>query len=68
MLQAQAQGKEEVLRALRRHAPDKDVVAVGHAGHEHLRLLYLARLRVDVRQLVACEIHHQLLARPVGHG
>ena len=68
MLQAQAQGKEEVLRALRRHTVYKDIVAVGHAGHEHLRLLYLARLRVDVRHFVACEIHHQLLARLIGHG
>ena len=68
MLQAQAQGKEEVLRALRRHTVYKDIVAVGHAGHKDLSFLNLARLWVDIRHFVACEVHHQLLARLVGHG
>ena len=68
MLQAQAQGEEEVLRALRRHAPCEDVVAEGHASHEDLRLDHFACLGVYVRQLVPGEVHHQLLACLVGRG
>ena len=66
VLQAHAQGEEEVLRALRGDAPDEDVVAVGHATDEHLRLDHLPSLQVDIRELVAREVYHQLLAGLVG--
>ena len=66
VLQAHAQGEEEVLRALRGDAPDEDVVAVGHATDEHLRLDHLPRLQVDIRELVAREVHHQFLTWLVG--
>ena len=66
VLQAHAQGEEEVLRALRGDTPDEDVVTVGHAPDEHLRLDHFPRLRVDIWELVAREVHHQLLAGLVG--
>ena len=38
-------------------------IGVGHTAHEHLHLHDLARVGVDVGELVAREVHHQLLAR-----
>ena len=68
MFQTHTQGKEKVFCTLGWYTDDIDVVTVGHTGNKDLDLHDLACLSIDVRQLVACKVYHQLLTRLVGLG
>ena len=68
MFQTHTQGEEKVFCTLRWHAGNVDIVTVGHTGDKDLDLDNLACLSIDVRQLVACKVYHQLLAWLIGLG
>ena len=63
VLQAAAEGVQEIIAALAGDGHHENVIGIGHAGHEHLGLHHLPRFPVNVRERVPGEIHEELFTR-----